>query len=112
MVISAGENIYCAEVERVLLAHPALAEAAAFGVPDDRLGERLVAVVVPHASAGTVTAEAIREHVGAHLAAYKVPTEVRVQHDSLPRNHLDKVDKVAMRRLHGGASTMAHEGAV
>ncbi|MFZ8964001.1 MAG: class I adenylate-forming enzyme family protein [Steroidobacteraceae bacterium] len=111
MVISAGENIYCAEVERVLLAHPALAEAAAFGVPDDRLGERLVAVVVPHASAGTVTAEAIREHVGAHLAAYKVPTEVRVQHDSLPRNHLDKVDKVAMRRLHGGASTMAHEGA-
>jgi acyl-CoA synthetase (AMP-forming)/AMP-acid ligase II len=41
MVISAGENIYCAEVERVLLAHPGLAEATAFGVPDARLGERL-----------------------------------------------------------------------
>lgn len=100
MVISAGENIYCAEVERVLLAHPALAEAATFGVPDARLGERLVAVVVPHASAGTVLSNEVQEFVGMHLAAYKVPTEVRVQRQSLPRNHLDKVDKVALRKLH------------
>lgn len=98
MVISAGENIYCAEVERVLLAHPGLAEATAFGVPDERLGERLIAMVVPHASAGEVTPEAVQRHVGAHLAAYKVPTEVIVQAEPLPRNHLDKVDKVALRR--------------
>lgn len=111
MVISAGENIYCAEVERVLLAHPALAEAAAFGVPDERLGERLLAVVVPHASAGSVTPEAVRTHVGAHLAAYKVPTEVLVRHDALPRNHLDKVDKVALRRRHGGDTTNTTTGA-
>lgn len=102
MVISAGENIYCAEVERVLLAHPSLAEAATFGVPDGRLGERLVAVVVPHASAGEVTAEHVREFVGEHLAAYKIPTEVRVQHEALLRNHLDKVDKVFLRRFYAG----------
>ena len=101
MVISAGENIYCAEVERVLLAHPDLAEGTAYGVPDERLGERLVAIVVPHASAGEVTPEAVQRHVGAHLAAYKVPTEVIVQRTPLPRNHLDKVDKVALRRGHG-----------
>ena len=100
MVISAGENIYCAEVERVLLAHPGLAEGTAFGVPDERLGERLVAIVVPHASAGEVTPEAVQRHVGAHLAAYKVPTEVIVRTTPLPRNHLDKVDKVALRRGH------------
>jgi acyl-CoA synthetase (AMP-forming)/AMP-acid ligase II len=98
MVISAGENIYCAEVERVLLAHPALAEAATFGVPDPRQGERLVAVVVPHASAGEVTPEQVQAFVGTHLAAYKVPTEVRVQHEPLVRNHLDKVDKLFLRR--------------
>jgi acyl-CoA synthetase (AMP-forming)/AMP-acid ligase II len=103
MVISAGENIYCAEVERVLLAHPSLAEATAFGVPDTRLGERLLSIVVPHASAGPVSAEDIVRHVAAHLAAYKVPTEVLVQHEPLPRNHLDKVDKVALRRAHSVA---------
>jgi len=102
MVISAGENIYCAEVERVLLAHPSLAEAATFGVPDARLGERLVAVVVPHASAGEVTAEQVQHFVGEHLAAYKIPTEVRVQHKPLLRNHLDKVDKVFLRRFYVG----------
>ncbi len=102
MVISAGENIYCAEVERVLLAHPGLAEATAFGVPDARLGERLVAIVVPHASAGPISPADIQQHVAAHLAAYKVPTEVLVQSGALPRNHLDKVDKVALRRRHGG----------
>ncbi len=102
MVISAGENIYCAEVERVLLAHPDLAEAATYGVPDPRLGERLVAVVVPHASAGPVAAEQVQQFVGAHLAAYKVPTEVRVQMTPLVRNHLDKVDKVFLRRMHLG----------
>ena len=102
MVISAGENIYCAEVERVLLAHPYLAEAATFGVPDSRLGERLVAVVVPHASAGDVKAEQVQQFVGEHLAAYKIPTEVRVQREPLLRNHLDKVDKVFLRRSYVG----------
>jgi len=103
MVISAGENIYCAEVERVLLAHPGLAEAVAFGVPDSRLGERLMAIVVPHASAGQITGDEVKQHVGAYLAAYKVPTEVLVQHEALPRNHLDKVDKVQLRRRYSAA---------
>ncbi len=99
MVISGGENIYCAEVERVLLANPEVLEAAAFGVPDERLGERLVAVVVPRADAVVrLTPAAIQAEVGQHLAAYKVPAAVRVQAAALPRNHLDKVDKRVLRR--------------
>lgn len=98
MIISAGENIYCAEVERVLLAHPDLVEAAAFGVPDDRLGERLVVVVVPRRGEQThLTEAAVKQHIGAHLAAYKVPSEVQIEITGLPRNHLDKVDKVRLR---------------
>ena len=53
MIISAGENIYCAEVERVLTQHPHVMEAATFGVPDARLGEKLVAVVVARAGSRT-----------------------------------------------------------
>lgn len=99
MVISSGENIYCAEVERVLLSHPHIAEAAAFGLPDERLGERLVAAVVLHEGC-TLDEEAIKAHVRLHLADYKVPTSVDVRRDSLPRNATGKVDKRGLRSLY------------
>jgi len=103
MVISGGENIWCAEVERVLLASPDVLEAAAFGVPDARLGERLVAVVVPRAGSGArLTPAAMQALVGAQLAAYKVPGEVVVQAAALPRNQLDKVDKRVLRQRYAG----------
>lgn len=103
MVISGGENIYCAEVERVLLANPEVLEAAAFGVPDARLGERLVAVVVPRDGAGErLTPAAMQALVGEHLAAYKVPGEVILQAVALPRNQLDKVDKRVLRERYAG----------
>lgn len=108
MVISAGENIYCAEVERVLLSHPDLIEAAAFGIPDPRLGERLLAIVVPRPGAvASVTPQAIREHVAAHLAAYKVPADIQIEAAGLPRNDLDKVDKNRLRDRYRTASTKA-----
>jgi long-chain acyl-CoA synthetase len=92
MVISGGENIYCAEVERVLAAHPAVRDCIVYGLPDDRLGERLAAHVVVAADAeeseGTIQA-----HCREHLAIYKVPRAVVVSHTPLPRTASGKVDR-------------------
>lgn len=95
MVISGGENIYCAEVERVLGTIPGLTECAAFGLPDERLGERLVAVVI----APDIDEAGVIEWVGSRLARYKAPTRVAVTTTQLPRNALGKVDKIALRKL-------------
>jgi acyl-CoA synthetase (AMP-forming)/AMP-acid ligase II len=90
MVISGGENIYCAEVERVLADHPAAAEAIAYGEPDPRLGERLVAVVVLKPGA-TASDEEMKAYAKQRLAIYKVPRRVTFTHDPLPRNATGKV---------------------
>lgn len=94
MVISGGENIYCAEVERVMGEIAGLRECAAFGVPDERLGERLVAVVV----ADGVTEAEIIERVTERLARYKAPSRVAFSTDTLPRNQTGKADKIALRQ--------------
>ena len=93
MVISGGENIYCAEVERVMGELPGISECAAFGIPDERLGEVLVAVVV----AEGLDEATIRNEVGERLARYKAPAHVLFSDKTLPRNHVGKVDKVALR---------------
>jgi long-chain acyl-CoA synthetase len=95
MVISGGENIYCAEVERVLGGLPGVSECAAFGMPDDRLGEVLVAAVVAQGQ----SQEAIKAAVGARLARYKVPAHVALSNDTLPRNVMGKVDKKQLRAM-------------
>jgi long-chain acyl-CoA synthetase len=95
MVISGGENIYCAEVERVLGELPGVSECAAFGMPDERLGEVLVATVV----AQGLDAEAIKAAVGERLARYKVPAHVAFSNDTLPRNVMGKVDKKQLRAM-------------
>jgi len=97
MVICAGENIYCAEVERVLSMLDGQAEVALFGVPDDRLGERAVAAVVWRDDASTPAGEdEVIAHVRAHLADYKAPSEVRFDLGPLPRNGLGKLDKARL----------------
>lgn len=93
MVISGGENIYCAEVERVMGEIPGVSECAAFGIPDERLGELLVAVVKGD---GLNEAQVI-ERVGERLARYKAPGRVAVVSTPLPRNDVGKVNKVALR---------------
>lgn len=100
MVISGGENIYCAEVERVLSEHPAVFEAAALGVPDERLGERLIAVIVPHPGHAAGEAD-VRRHVRAHLADYKVPRKVLFESEPFARNAAGKIDKAELRRRLG-----------
>ena len=94
MVISGGENIYCAEVERVLGEMPGITECAAFGIPDERLGELLVAVVV----ADGLGEDEVRNEVGEKLARYKAPGRIAFARETLPRNAVGKVDKIALRR--------------
>jgi long-chain acyl-CoA synthetase len=95
MVISGGENIYCAEVERAMSGLAEVRECAAFGLPDDRLGEKLVAIVV----GDDIDPEAVKAHVGEALARYKAPAEIRLCKTALPRNHMDKVDKIKLRAM-------------
>ena len=96
MVISGGENIYCAEVERVMDQHPGVRESAAFGLPDERLGEKLVATVVPQADAD-LTEAALIDHCVSRLAKHKVPKQVRIQRRPLPRNASGKTVKAKVR---------------
>jgi len=93
MVISGGENIYCAEVERVLGELSGVTESATFGIPDERLGELLVAVVVGEG----LDEPGVINWVGENLARYKAPARVVFLSDALPRTHLGKVDKLALR---------------
>ena len=91
MIVSGGENIYPAEVERVLYTHPAIAETAVIGIPDEKWQEVPVAVVAlkPGLSA---TGEELRAFLEGELARYKVPREI-VFLDTLPRNPTGKVLK-------------------
>ncbi|MBK6802348.1 class I adenylate-forming enzyme family protein [Novosphingobium sp.] len=93
MVISGGENIYCAEVERVMGEMPGVGECAAFGIPDERLGELLVAVVRGEG----ISEAAVKDWVGERLARYKAPGRVAITDQPLPRNDVGKVNKAALR---------------
>ncbi|HLI25042.1 MAG TPA: AMP-binding protein, partial [Acidimicrobiales bacterium] len=95
MIISGGENVYPAEVENVLMSHPAVADAAVIGVPDERWGETPKAVVVKAPGAEVTVAELI-EHCRRHLAGFKCPTSVDWV-GQLPRNPSGKVLKKDLR---------------
>ncbi|HUQ39993.1 MAG TPA: class I adenylate-forming enzyme family protein [Acidimicrobiales bacterium] len=96
MVLRAGENIYCAEVEAALYEHPGVYEAAVFGVPHERLGEEVAAVVYPRPG-HDVTAVALQAHVAERLAAFKVPSIVTLYDTQLPRNPAGKILKRELR---------------
>jgi long-chain acyl-CoA synthetase len=99
MIISGGENVYPAEVESALMAHPAIADVAVIGVPDDRWGETVKAVVVPSAEAGE-DLDALEHELLAwsreRLAGYKCPTSVDWI-EVLPRNPSGKILKRDLR---------------
>jgi acyl-CoA synthetase (AMP-forming)/AMP-acid ligase II len=95
MIVSGGENIYPREVEEVLHAHPAVAEAAVIGVPDDQWGESVKAFIVLAVGQGATEADII-EHCRANLASYKKPKSVDFV-ASLPRLANLKINKVALR---------------
>ncbi|NEX63721.1 acyl-CoA synthetase [Noviherbaspirillum galbum] len=95
MVISGGENVYPAEVESVLYEHPAIAEVAVIGQPDETWGEKVVAVVALKPGA-RLDLEALQAFAGSRLARYKVPRQLRIV-PGLPRNPTGKVLKYRLR---------------
>ncbi len=96
VVIRGGENIYAAEVEAALYEHPDVTEAAIVGIPHPRLGEEVGAVIrVREGSA--LSDDDVRAHVGARLAAFKVPSRIWISTDELPRNATGKVLKRQLR---------------
>jgi len=105
VIISGGENIYPAEVESVLATHPAVAEVAIFGVPDERWGEAPHAVVVPNPGHQLDAADLIA-FGGEQLARYKLPKRV-VLVAALPRTGAGKIDRERLRQQYGGPSDAA-----
>ena len=95
MIVSGGENVYSAEVERVLFEHAAVADAAVIGVPDERWGEAVMACVVVRDGATLDEAELIA-FCKTRIAGFKVPKSVAFL-DVLPRNASGKVLKFELR---------------
>jgi fatty-acyl-CoA synthase len=99
LIKSGGENVYSAEVERVLYAHPAVREAAVIGVPSAEWDEEVCAVVARH-DGTSVRAEELRAHCRAHLAGYKVPKRFTfLEPGEVPVNDSGKIVKSRLRAL-------------
>ena len=107
VIIRGGANVYPAEVERVLGEAPGVAACAVFGVADDRLGERVVAVVEP-SPGSQVDTEQLRAHCLEQLAKYKVPESFTVV-DAIPRNAMGKVQRAVLPDLVGSAAALGDE---
>ncbi len=96
MVLRGGENIYCIEVEAAIYEHPAVYEAAVYGVPHDRLGEELACHVMVKAGE-TLAASVLQEFLAERVAKFKVPSLITVVTESLPRNASGKILKRELR---------------
>jgi long-chain acyl-CoA synthetase len=96
MIISGGENVYTTEVENALYTHPAVLEAAAFGIPDDKWGEAVHAEVVLRPDTNA-TGEELIAHARTLIAGYKVPRSVNVRADALPKSGAGKILKRDLR---------------
>jgi fatty-acyl-CoA synthase/long-chain acyl-CoA synthetase len=109
MIISGGENIYCAEVENVLAGHPQVAEVALIGVSHPRWGETPLAVIVPTDPAAPPDDAEIERYARERLAAYKCPRRIALT-DALPRNPSGKVLKTELRRAYAAQDLVASPG--
>ena len=96
IIIRGGENISCIEVEQAIYAHPAIAEASVFGMPDEKFGELPTGVFLAKENQ-TVTEAELREFLKTNMAAYKVPVRLWQEHETLPRLGTEKVDKRTLR---------------
>jgi fatty-acyl-CoA synthase len=95
MIISGGENVYPAEIENVLSAHPQVEDVAVVGVPDRKWGEAVCAVV--KVGGGVLTLDEVRDFAALSIARYKLPTRL-ILSDEIPRNGAGKLDKPLIRK--------------
>jgi long-chain acyl-CoA synthetase len=96
MVVTGGENVYSAEVENAIGSHPAVAQVAVIGIPDDRWGEAVHAIVVLREGA-TATADELIAHAREEIAGYKVPKSIELRDEPLPLSGAMKVLKRELR---------------
>jgi long-chain acyl-CoA synthetase len=96
MILRGGENVFCTEVEGSIYEHPAVYEAAVFGVPHERLGEEVAVAVFPKEGAA-FTAEDLWKFLDGKISSFKVPNHVVVMNEPLPRNAAGKFLKTALR---------------
>jgi long-chain acyl-CoA synthetase len=89
MILRAGENVYGAEVESAIYEHPAVHEAAVFGVPHERLGEEVGVAILPN-DGMTLSAEDLWKFLDGKIANFKIPTKVAITNEPLPRNAAGK----------------------
>jgi acyl-CoA synthetase (AMP-forming)/AMP-acid ligase II len=97
MVLRGGENVYCVEVETVLFEHEAVRDCAVIGLPHDKLGEEVTAVLVAAEGFGSDHDAEIMNFLKTRLASFKVPSKVFWHHEELPRNATGKVLKKDLR---------------
>jgi acyl-CoA synthetase (AMP-forming)/AMP-acid ligase II len=97
MICRGGENVYCVEVENALAAHPAVFEVAVMGVPDEMMGEKVGAVIVPRPGQ-PVDMDDLLSFARNHLADFKVPQYVVIRKDPMPRNPGGKMLKPVLRK--------------
>lgn len=97
MIVSGGENVYSAEVENVLFQHPAVAQCAVIGVPDDKWGERVHAIVVLNEGA-EADEQALIDHCRAQIAGYKCPRSLTFRNEPLPLSGAGKILKTELRK--------------
>ena len=96
MIVTGGENVYSGEVEAVIYDHPAVREAAVFGIPDPKWGELVMACVVLKPGQ-TLSADELLAHCRRSLANYKVPRRVELSENELPKSGSGKILKRVLR---------------
>jgi len=96
LVIRGGENIACREVEDAIHEHPKVFEAAVFGLPEERLGEQVAAVVMVR-SGESLSSSELRDFLENRLARFKIPSLIWIQKDPLPRGATEKIQKKALK---------------
>lgn len=99
MIVTGAENVYSIEVEHAIWRHPSVAECAVIGVPDEKWGERIHAVVVPKPGA-SLTLEDVQAFCRERIAGYKIPRSLEIRESPLPRSAAGKVRKVELRAPH------------
>lgn len=104
MIISGGENVFSAEVENAVASHVGVAQVAVIGVPDDKWGERVHAIIVPHDDAQP-TLEEIQVHCRPLIAGFKLPRSIELRREALPLSAVGKVAKAELRAPHWAGKT-------
>ena len=100
MIVTGGENVYSSEVEAALYQHPGVNEAAVVGVPDEKYGEALFAVIVP-APGASLDTDGLIAHCRERIGGYKIPRRMAFV-DEMPKSAMGKILKTELRRIYGG----------